>query len=863
MRELSAEKAIPPSMLISAAYDGPAKCAVLKFYDPETDKLALYRDESGHRPHCYSRLAPDELGSIDGRDDILALEQIKRRDNVADEDVTVTKIVAADPLAIGGTQSEKSVRNVIETWESDIKYYESYVYDRGLVMGLYYSVRGAKISPEPRKMPEGVREALKRMLLDKDTGLGMADPAEYQAYVQEWADTLGQPIPRIRRLSFDIEVDSEANRIPDPHMADRRVTAVGFEGSDGFAEVYVLGRPRAGDPETPARVTYYDDEKEMIEAALRTIASYPVVLTFNGDDFDMPYLHNRALKVGIPDSESPFYMMRDSATLREGVHIDLYRTFSNRALQIYAFSNKYVDYSLNTISRALLGEEKLDYGVNLGELSPGQLAAYCYNDARLTYRLTSFADDLVMNLLIVISRIAKMPIDDIARLGVSQWIRSLLYYEHRRRGMMIPRREELESKSTEASTDAAIKDKKYRGGLVIDPRQGVHFDVTVMDFASLYPSIIKVRNLSYETVRCPHPECRSNTIPDTPHWVCKKRNGITSLLIGSLRDLRVNYYKSLARDESSGETARQQYSIVSQALKVILNASYGVMGAEMFPLYFLPAAEATTAVGRHIILDTIKKCESSGIAILYGDTDSIFIKKPTDEQVAQIIAEAKAAHGVELEVDKEYRYVVLSDRKKNYLGVTKAGKVDVKGLTGKKSHTPPFIRNLFYMMTEILAKVSSEDDFERVRVQISAKMSESVESLRSSQIPLEDLAFNVRISKAPSEYTKNMPQHIKAALQLEQVAGGAGNIASYAQEGAAAAPAEPRTVKKGDIISYVKTITEPGVKPIEIASVKEIDTEKYLEFMESTLDQIISVMDMNFDRIVGKKKQVGIEDFWQ
>ena len=98
-----------------------------------------------------------------------------------------------------------------------------------------------------------------------------------------------------------------------------------------------------------------------------------------------------------------------------------------------------------------------------------------------------------MNLLVVIARIARMPIDDIARIGVSQWIRSLLYYEHRQRNALIPKREELERHSAGVVTDAVIKDKKYRGGLVVEPVEGIHFNVTVMDFASLYPSIIKVR----------------------------------------------------------------------------------------------------------------------------------------------------------------------------------------------------------------------------------------------------------------------------------------------------------------------------------------------------------------------------------
>ncbi|GFN41065.1 MAG: hypothetical protein YK1312THETA_490006 [Marine Group I thaumarchaeote] len=447
----------------------------------------------------------------------------------------------------------------------------------------------------------------------------------------------------------------------------------------------------------------------------------------------------------------------------------------------------------------------------------------------------------MMNLLVIIARIARMPIDDIARMGVSQWIRSMLYYEHRQRNALIPKRDELERKSSGVVTDAVIKNKKYRGGLVIDPVEGIHFDVTVMDFASLYPSIIKVRNISYETVRCPHDECKKNTIPQTSHWVCTRKNGMTSLLIGSLRDLRVNYYKSLSKSETLTEDQRQQYTVVSQALKVILNASYGVMGAEIFPLYFLPAADATTAVGRHIILETIKKCEEVGIQVLYGDTDSLFVKNPTSEQIQKVIVEAKKSFGVDLEVDKEYRYVVLSTRKKNYLGVTKSGEVDVKGLTGKKSHTPPFIKTLFYELLEILSKVQNIDEFGIAKKQISEKIVEWAKKVEAKEIPLSDLAFNVMISKAPSEYVKTVPQHIRAAKLLESV----------------------REIKKGDIISYVKILNKPGVKPTEMARKDEVDSKKYMEFMESTLDQITSSMDLDFDTILGKPKQTGLDEyFW-
>ncbi len=1179
-------KSLSPSLLVSATYDNQKMAAVLKFYDPESQKIILWVDDTGHKPYCYSKLVPEELGFLAGRKDIIKIESLKRKDFLKDKEITVSKIIVTDPLAIGGTQTEKSIRNITDTWESDIKYYENYLYDKGLIVGKYYEIKDGKIVPHDFELTEDVTMAMKSLLLDVNTTKGIVNTKEFQDHIMQWAELLNQPIPKMRRLSIDIEVESEIGRIPDPKIAEKRVTAIGFDGSDGFKQVFVLRKDGSNDGKSELapdiKVTYYKqaDEKKMIEDAFRIIFDYAFVITFNGDEFDMPYLYNRAELLGIKNSENPLYMMRDSATLKHGVHIDLYRTMSNRSFQIYAFSHKYTDFSLNSVCKALLNESKIDYGVEFDKLTNYQLANYCYNDARLTYKLTSFNNDLLMNLLVVISRIARMPMDDIARMGVSQWIRSLLYYEHRQRNALIPRREEIDSKSQGVTNDAIIKDKKYRGGLVIDPVEGIHFSVTVMDFAcfdteteiltedgwkncdglregdiglsvnlttnqverdiiqkvfkydyngeicrvktpkkldfvftpthrvvyrqkiggaewkwndkllvesienigryhislphfgnwlgtsqetiqmgeftfktklwfeyfgrflgdgylsersaniyentkqteriknlckiikklgftpkiyevpekhsltisihdakfcdslrallnnkthskdrnipknylnfssselkyllkgmmesdgsdyksgekvystinkslsdsfqllalrcgynctitngiskgfgkktpyylcvlsgfrqkkssyviskqfdhvvkerydgkvwcastrnttliirrhgrvivtgnSLYPSIIKVRNVSYETIRCPHDECKKNTIPDTKHWACTKYNGLTSMLIGSLRDLRVNYYKSLAKKAKTPEQ-KEQYTVVSQALKVILNASYGVMGAEIFPLYFLPAAEATTAVGRHIIMEAIKKCRENKIEVLYGDTDSIFVKNTTYEQINKVIDDIKKEHGVELEVDKEYRYVVLSNRKKNYLGVTKDGKVDVKGLTGKKSHTPPFIKNLFYELLDILSKVQTAKDFEDAKKQISEKIATCATKVKEKKIPIPELAFNVMISKAPSEYDKTVPQHIRAAKLLEQ----------------------HREIKRGDIISYVKIINKPGVKPVEMARPDEIDSAKYMEFMESTLDQITSSMDLDFNSIIGKPKQMGLDQFF-
>jgi len=442
-----------------------------------------------------------------------------------------------------------------------------------------------------------------------------------------------------------------------------------------------------------------------------------------------------------------------------------------------------------------------------------------------------------MKLLLVISRIAKMPIDDVSRLAVSNWIRSMIYFEHRRINALIPIRDDFEKLEKTIISEPIIKGKKYKGGIVVEPKTGVYFNVSVLDFASLYPSIIKVHNLSYETVRCTHPKCRVNKIPETTHWVCSEKRRLVSRIIGSLRDIRVSYYKPLSKQAKLKNEAELS-KVVSQALKVILNASYGVMGAEIYPLYYLPAADATAAYGRYSIKKTIEKCRDFGIEVVYGDTDSLFLKNPTEDQIQKITSWAESDLGIELDLDKTYRYVAFSQRKKNYLGVFDDGSVDVKGLTGKKSHTPEFIKKAFYESIRILSRVQSQDEFSSAREAIKKHLREQYLNLKNKKIPTKELAFNIVMSKSPKSYIKTKPQHVKAAeIMIRQ----------------------GKVVKAGDIISFIKTTNSTGVKPVSMASINEIDTKKYEDYMRSTFDQILSALGYEFEEIVGATK---LEDFF-
>jgi DNA polymerase I len=438
-----------------------------------------------------------------------------------------------------------------------------------------------------------------------------------------------------------------------------------------------------------------------------------------------------------------------------------------------------------------------------------------------------------MKLIQIMMRITKMPMEDLTRQGVSSWIRNLMYFEHRRLNYLIPRSEDILESKGKATSEAIIKGKKFKGAIVVEPKPGIHFNVNVLDFASLYPSIIKVHNLSYETILCPHKQCRENTIPGLPHWICIERKGMSSLIIGSLRDTRVKMYKKMAKDKTLPTNLQNLYNVIQLTLKVLLNASYGVMGAESFNLYCPPLAEAVTAIGRYAITNTVEKANAIGIEVVYGDTDSVFLKSPTTSQVNELLGWSEKDLGMELEIDKVYRYAVFSHLKKNYIGVYPDGKVDIKGLMGKKRHIPEFLKKSFMDMVEALADVQSPTGFEEAKKSIRSIVRTCYKNLKKKAYSLDELALKVMIGKPLGRYVKTTPQHVKAANLLVEVG---------------------HEIKPGDIISFVKTTNALGVKPIQLASMREVDVDKYVEYLSSTFKQVFDALDLDFQEIMGVSK---------
>ncbi|MHA2391161.1 MAG: DNA polymerase domain-containing protein [Promethearchaeota archaeon] len=709
-------------LLLDVDYDGGQNKAFCKFYDLETEEIKIWIDTTSHEPYCLSKEPISELEKLyysNGKakskmkltdyPGFKRFEEIKKFELLSDKEINMVKLYGETPTNIGG--SGTNIRNILgenekKAWEADIRYHLNYIFDTQLIPGLIYSVKNGKlerldfekIDDESKKMADELR------VLFKD------ETPEIQEFSEKFLDIFITPIPDVKRLAMDIEVmvGEKDYRIPDPVLAKQDVISISFVATDGLKLVYMLEREDYSftklfkDFPSDAKIILFKSEKNLLIEAFRLMWEYPVVLTFNGDNFDLNYLFHRADKLKIDRDLNPIHVKRGfgilskaECDLRSGIHIDLFNIFFNRSISGYAFGGVYESASLNTISAALLGEEKYQHEELIHEMEYDILSWYNLKDSMLTLDLTKFNNSLVWNLIILLCRITKMPIHDMVRRQISTWIQNIFYFEHRRKNSLIPRRSEISDRKKGGILSSKADNEKFMGAYVVPPVPGIHFDVVVMDFASLYPSIIKEYNLSYETVLCPHKDDEDNLVKGTPYHICTHKMGIFAYVVGFFRDIRVKYFKPKSGDKDLTEKQRSSYQTIQQALKVFINGSYGVFGSQNFPLFCLPVAESTTGIGQYSIKQTINKAEELGIKVLYGDSvtgdtplllrrnDTITIKRIDDLISEWINAGEKEFAFCEFEIwgekgfTKIKRVIRHKTKKKLFRILTHIGVVDV------------------------------------------------------------------------------------------------------------------------------------------------------------------------------------------
>ncbi|MEM2740141.1 MAG: 3'-5' exonuclease, partial [Candidatus Bathyarchaeia archaeon] len=397
-------RSLGASIVLSVDYDGAEGCAYVKLYCLEDCTIYFWYDNTGHKPYCLTDMSLEDvkrIPEIASHRGLEGFEEVKLYDAVNDEERVMTKIIAKDPLSIGGKPSG-SIRDILQprVWEANIKYHDCYMYDTGIIPCMPYRIVDGRLLPIEVDLP---MEA--RAFIDSLEDLG----EEEKNLIERWMERLEYPVSRMKHLVLDIEVASPyPSRIPDPRKAEYPIVAVALVDSEGSKRILLLemyGKPREDISIDGVSVEFYRDERLLVEEVFKAIDRYPILVSFNGDDFDLRYLFHRAEHLGFQRGEIPITLSRDSASVRFGIHLDLYKFFFNRSIQVYAFRSRYYENTLEGVASALLGVGKISLDKPISDLGYRELAEYCLRDAELTYGLLSYGEWLTFNLMVILSRV--------------------------------------------------------------------------------------------------------------------------------------------------------------------------------------------------------------------------------------------------------------------------------------------------------------------------------------------------------------------------------------------------------------------------------------------------------------------------
>merc|ERR1719384_2541125 len=336
----------------------------------------------------------------------------------------------------------------------------------------------------------------------------------------------------------------------------------------------------------------------------------------------------------------------------------------------------------------------------------------------------------------------------------------------------------------------------YAGGLVLEPKKGFYDNfILLMDFNSLYPSIIQEYNICFTTVnrKKPAENTGDEFIPELPEDGSEQ--GVLPTEIRKLVESR-RAVKKLLQNPDLSEELKLQYDIRQKALKLTANSMYGCLGFSFSRFYAKPLAALVTSRGRDILLQTKELVEKMNLEVIYGDTDSIMINSNSLDYAdvfklgAKIKAEVNKMYKLlELEVDGVFRYMLLL-KKKKYAAVT----VEKSPITGELVDTTELkgldvVRRDWCSLAsnagkEILSYILSNLAPDERISKIHEKLENLAESLYSGNVPLSELAIIKQLTKDPEDYPdKKSLSHVQVALRMNSKGGGkklrAGDTVAY------------------------------------------------------------------------------------
>jgi len=432
----------------------------------------------------------------------------------------------------------------------------------------------------------------------------------------------------------------------------------------------------------------------------------------------------------------------------------------------------------------------------------------------------------LLDFAIQLSSLVGLPLDHIGTAAVGFRVEWYLIKRAHKIGELIPKRIERPY-------------IPYKGGIVLEPKIGLHENVAVLDFKAMYPNLMITYNVSPDTYLPPEetePPTDVNVAPTTKHRFKKEPPGFYKEIFSSLikeRDLIKLKLEKL--DPKSPEyrvlDARQK------AVKVITNAAYGYAGWIGARWYVKPVAEAAAAWGRHTIRETIEMAKKIGLDVVYGDTDSIFIKHDS-EKVAKLTREIGKKLGLEIKPEKIYVRILFTEAKKRYCGLLPNGQLDIVGLEVVRGDWADVARKGQEKVLEILLKEKSP----KKAVQF---VQQYIAGLQAKKVPYKDLIIWKALTKPVDKYAVKAP-HVEAAKILKE---------------------EGWEISAGDKVGYVIT-TGTGrlytrAKPFTRASYDEVDVNYYVtNQVVPAVARILKVFDIKEKELLPSKRQRTLTGFF-
>lgn len=566
--------------------------------------------------------------------------------------------------------------------------------------------------------------------------------------------THGSHYPVCKILSFDIETGK-----------DGRLLSLAYcfrYGAEEEKRAFVLGKGKDTD-----EVYFSPTEKGLLEYFQHSIKRLdPDIFTgWNVIGFDFKFLEQKARALQFPlilgRSNRPLEMYQNARgewnlNLEGRVIID-----GPMALKMNFFS--FESYSLNNVSKILLGEGKdIDqdevhdkWGEIERRFREDKMALAKYNIKDAVLVLDIFEKTDIMGLFINRSVISGLLME---RVGGST-----AAFDH----FFLPALHDYGYVATNVEDVRWVR--PVAGGFVLNPVVGVHSNVLVMDFKSLYPTIIRTFYIDPLSR-----VCRDIDPVKTPKNIMFSRT--QNILPGKINELLQK--RSQAKKDNNGP--------MSQSVKILMNSFYGVMGSTGCRFYHEDLPDAITGTGQWVLKTVIEYLEDNGFKVLYGDTDSLFVQLPAlekhDEEGRQLVGrvnqflgqkiqdEFKVESQLEIQYDKFFKILVLTATR----GEGEGAKKRYAGLTLKEGKEEMVLTGLEYVRSDwsMLARQFQYELYRRLfyHEDLSDFIRETIARLENHELD-DQLVLTKRLSKPLSEYIKNIPPQARAARLLLEAKG--------------------------------------------------------------------------------------------